>query len=250
MSTVETTIGRFGWHDHRSPDPQAAQRFYTELLGWELEVFPMGEFDYPMIKANDQTHGGFGPVQGDEPAGWLGSIVTDDVDAATQRVAAAGGTVQSEPVDIPEVGRWSVVADPQGAVFALFQAVGDPPTSEGVFVWDELGTADIEGAKSFYAEVAGWESSDQDMGGGFLYTIFRSNGVDRAGAYQRQADMPGSPGWLPYVATGDVDASLEKAASLGATTITEPMDIPTVGRMAIVADPTGAAIGLYKPEES
>ena len=140
--------------------------------------------------------------------------------------------------------------DPQGAVFALFQSVDAPPTSEGVFVWDELGTSDIEGAKRFYAEVVGWESSEQDMGDGFIYTIFRSNGVDRAGAYQRRPDMPGAPGWLPYVATGDVDASLEQATGLGATSITEPMDIPTVGRMAIIADPTGAVVGLYKPEAS
>ena len=171
----------------------------------------MGEFEYPMIKAHDQTHGGFGPVQGDEPAHWLGSIVVEDVDAAAGRVASAGGTVIVEPSDIEGVGRWLVATDPQGAVFALFQPVDAPPTSEGVFVWDELGTSDIEGAKRFYAEVVGWESSDQDMGDGFIYTIFRSNGVDRAGAYQRQPDMPGAPGWLPYVATGDVDASLEQA---------------------------------------
>ena len=250
MSTVETAIGRFGWHDHRSPDPAAATRFYTQLLGWELEVFPMGEFEYPMIKVNEQTHGGFGPVDGDEPAHWLGSIVVDDVDAASARVTAAGGTILTEPSDIQGVGRWSVVTDPQGAVFALFQSVDAPPTSEGVFVWDELGTSDIEGAKRFYGEVVGWESSDQDMGDGFIYTIFRSSGVDRAGAYQRQEDMPGAPGWLPYVATGDVDASLEQATGLGATAVTQPMDIPTVGRMAIIADPTGAVVGLYKPEAS
>ncbi len=250
MSTVETAIGRFGWHDHRSPDPKAAQRFYTELLGWELEIFPMGEFEYPMIKANDQTHGGFGPVDGDEPAHWLGNIVTDDVDAAAARATSAGGNLLVEPSDIQGVGRWAVASDPQGAVFALFQSIDAPPTSEGVFVWDELGTTDIEGAKRFYAEVVGWEASEQDMGDGFMYTIFRSNGVDRAGAYQKRPDMPGPPAWLPYVATDDVDASVERATSTGATSLTEAMDIPTVGRMAIVADPTGAAIGLYKPEAS
>jgi predicted enzyme related to lactoylglutathione lyase len=248
MSTVETAIGRFGWHDHRSPDPAAATGFYTELLGWELEVFPMGEFEYPMIKANDQTHGGFGPVEGNEPAHWLGSIVTDDVDAASARVTSAGGTILVEPSDIEGVGRWSVATDPQGAVFGLFQALDAPPTSEGVFVWDELATTDVEGAKRFYAEVVGWEAYEQDMGGGVIYTMFRSNGVDRAGAYPKQQDSPGPPAWLPYVATDDVDASLEQATSMGATTITEAMDIPTVGRMAIVADPTGAVVGLYKAE--
>jgi predicted enzyme related to lactoylglutathione lyase len=83
-----------------------------------------------------------------------------------------------------------------------------------------------------------------------MYTIVRSSGVDRAGAYQRQPDMPGGPGWLPYVATDDVDASLEQATGLGATAVTQPMDIPSVGRMAIIADPTGAVVGLYKPEAS
>jgi uncharacterized protein len=248
MSTVETRIGRFGWHDHRSPDPAAATGFYTELLGWGIESFPMGEFEYPMISVNDQSHGGFGPVDGNEPAHWLGSIVVDDLDAAAARVTPAGGTLIVEPSEIQDVGRWAVFADPQGAVAGLFQSIDEPPVSEGVFVWDELGTSDIEAAKRFYADVVGWESSDQDMGDGFIYTIFRSNGIDRAGAYQRQPDMPGAPGWLPYVATSDVDASLEKATGLGATSITEPMDIPTVGRMAIIADPAGAVVGLYKPE--
>ncbi len=197
MSTVETAIGRFGWHDHRSPDPAAATRFYTELLGWELEVFPMGEFEYPMIKVNDQTHGGFGPVDGDEPAHWLGSIVVEDVDAAAGRVASAGGTVIVEPSEIQGVGRWAVFADPQGAVAALFQSIGDPPTSEGVFVWDELMTTDVEGAKSFYSEVVGWETREQDMGD-FAYTLFSSSGVDRAGAFPKPADRTRArPGGSP-----------------------------------------------------
>jgi uncharacterized protein len=249
MSTVKTAVGRFGWHDHRSPDPGAAQSFYTELLGWELEVFPMGEFEYPMIKVNDQTHGGFGPVDGDEPAHWLGSIVVEDVDGAAGRVASAGGTVIVEPNEIQGVGRWAVFADPQGAVAALFQSIGDPPTSEGVFVWDELLTTDVDGAKSFYGEVVGWETREQDMGD-FAYTLFSSGGVDRAGAFPKPAEDPGPPRWLPYVATGDVDATVARAGELGATTYMGPMDVMTVGRLAVIGDPTGAAVGLYKPEES
>ena len=128
MSTVETTVGRFVWHDHMSGDPAAASRFYSELLGWEIEVWKPGEMDYPMIKVGDQQHGGFGPAQGGAPPHWLGHVAVDDVDEAAGRAEAAGGTIVAPAFDIPEVGRMVVVADPQGAVLSLltWASAGSP----------------------------------------------------------------------------------------------------------------------------
>jgi uncharacterized protein len=251
MSTVETAVGRFSWHDHMSGDAQGASKFYADLLGWDIEVWKPGEMDYPMINVNDQTHGGFGPAQGGAPAHWLGHVIVDDVDAAAGRAQAAGGSILAPPMDIPEVGRMVVVADPQGAVVSLFTPVGDPPRSEGVFVWDELMTTDVEDAKRFYGEVVGWETRDMDMGPGGIYTMFSSGGTDRAGAMPRPEgaeDVP--PNWMAYIGTADVDAAAAKAESLGASIMREAFDIPTVGRMAIIADPTGAVIGLFQPTAS
>ena len=252
MSTVETAVGRFVWHDHMSGDSDAARRFYADLLGWDFEVWKAGEWDYPMIKVNDTTHGGFGPAQGGAPAHWLGHVLVDDVDAAAGRVEAAGGRIVAPAMDIPEVGRMVVVADPQGAVVSLYTSAGELQPSEGVFVWDELMTTDVEAAKRFYGEVVGWESRDMDMGNDYVYTIFSSGGADRAGCgTQPDGEQAGPPSWLVYLGTDDVDATLDKAKSLGATTVyMEPMDIPTVGRLAVFADPTGAAVGLFNPVES
>ena len=80
MSTVETAVGRFVWHDHISDDPAAASGFYEKLLGWEIEIWKPGEIDYPMIKVDEQTHGGFGPAQGGAPPHWLAHVIVDDVD--------------------------------------------------------------------------------------------------------------------------------------------------------------------------
>jgi predicted enzyme related to lactoylglutathione lyase len=251
MSTVETAVGRFVWHDHMSSDPAAASRFYGDLLGWEIEIWKPGEIDYPMIKVDEQTHGGFGPAQGGAPPHWLAHVIVDDVDAAAGRVEAAGGKTLAPAMDIPEVGRMVVVADPQGAALSLFNSAGDPPTSQGVFVWDELLTTDVESAKRFYGEVVGWESRDMEMGEGNVYTLFRSGDTDRAGCMPVPPGAEGMPpAWLTYLGVGDADATAEKARSLGATIMMEPFDVPTVGRLAVLADPTGAAVGLFRPTES
>ena len=200
MSTVQTAVGRFVWHDHMSGDPAAATSFYGELLGWEIEVWKPGEMDYPMIKANEQTHGGFGPAQGGAPPHWLGHVIVEDADAAAGRVEAAGGTILAPAMDIPEVGRMVVAADPQGAVLSLFTPAGEAPPSEGVFLWDELMTSDIEDAKRFYGEVVGWESRDMEMGSGNIYTMFSSGGTDRAGGMPVPPGAEGMPpAWLTYL---------------------------------------------------
>ena len=248
MSTVDTAVGRFIWHDHGSGDPDAARRFYADLLGWDFEIWQAGEWDYPMIKVDDTTHGGFGPAQEGAPPHWLGHVLVDDVDAAVGRVEAAGGTIVSPAMDIPEVGRFAVVADPQGAVFSLYASKGDPQPSEGVFVWDELMTTDVEAAKRFYGEVVGWESRDQDMGPGGVYTLFSSGGVDRAGCFPLPEEGQVPPSWMTYIGTADVDATAAKAKELGAEIKKEPLDVPTVGRLAILADPQGAVVGLFQPE--
>lgn len=252
MSTVETAVGRFVWHDHMSEDPAAASRFYADLLGWEIEVWKPGELDYPMIKMGEQTHGGFGPAQGGAPPHWVGHVIVEDADAAAARAEAAGGTMVAPAMDVPEVGRMAFVTDPQGAVLSLFAPAGEMTPTEGVFVWDELVTTDVEGAKRFYGDVLGWEHRDMDMGNNFTYTVFSSGGVDRAGAMPQPADAEGTPpAWLTYLYADDVDGTIEKARSLGVTSVfMEPTDIPTIGRTAVFADPTGAVVGLFKPAEA
>jgi predicted enzyme related to lactoylglutathione lyase len=254
MSTtdVKTAIGRFVWHDHSSNDPEKAKSFYTELFGWSTEIFKTGEFDYPMISANGQTHGGFGPTQGGAPPHWLGHVIVEDADETATTAEAAGGKILAPAMDIPDVGRMVVIADPQGAAISAFTPQGDVPQSEGVFVWDELLTTDVTGAKGFYSEIFGWTSSDEEMGEMGTYTLFkRTGGVDAAGCMQKPPDLPVPAAWMTYIGTDDVDATAQKAKSLGATIQVPPMDIPNnIGRFAVLIDPVGAAVGIFKGGES
>jgi uncharacterized protein len=250
MSTVKTAIGRFVWHEQISPDPAAAKRFYTQLLGWELEGFKPGEFDYDMIKVGDQMHGGFAAAEGDSPPHWLGHVHVEDVDDTVLRAEAAGGKVVTGPMDMAEVGRFALIADPQGGLISAFKPEGDTPPAEGVFLWEELATDDVEGAKRFYTEVFGWKTEDMDMGEAGTYTLLKRNGdPDAGGITAKPAGAPGGASWYPYLATDDVDAGVSKAKELGATVILEPVEMPTVGRFAILIDPTGAAFGLFQTSE-
>jgi uncharacterized protein len=249
MSTVKTAIGRFVWHDHVSDDPEKAIRFYSELLGWETEIFKTGDADYPMIKANGATHGGFGPSQGGAPPHWMGAIGVEDVDEAARKAEAAGASVVVPPAGIPETGRFAVLTDPQGAVFSVYSSASeDWSPSEGVFVWDELHTTDVDAAKAFYGEQFGWSANDQDMGD-FTYTIFESGGEQCAGAMpEQEGAMP--PMWMTYIGADDVDGTCKRAEELGAQKHAGPDDIPGVGRFAVLSDPTGAVFALFRPTSS
>ena len=249
MSTgIQTAVGKFVWHENNSTDAKKAQDFYTQLLGWDIEVFKPGEMDYGMIKAGGQTHGGFGTAQGGAPSHWIGHVLVEDLDETLRRIEAAGGKIVAGPMDIPDVGRMAIITDPQGAVLSAFQPASDEmPVSEGTFVWDELHTSDVDGAKSFYGEVFGWTAQDRDMGP-MTYTMFKRAGdVDVAGCMALEEGMQAPPHWLPYIYANDIDATTAKAKELGATIFVEPADIPDVGRFSVLQDPVGAIFGLFRP---
>ena len=246
MSTgVQTKVGTFIWHENQSTDVEKAKSFYTELLGWQTEAWS-GEMDYTLIKVGDNGHGGFMAAQGETPSHWLGHVLVEDTDETARRAEAAGGRVLFGPENIPEVGRFALIADPQGAIVSAFAPQGEGDLNEGVFVWDELHTSDPGAARSFYGEVFGWTARDEDMGG-MTYTIFQNRGgTDVGGCMQLMEGMQAPPHWLVYIGTDDVDATTARAKELGATVHVEPADIPNIGRFSVLQDPTGAAFGLFK----
>jgi len=242
---VQTKVGTFIWHENHSTDVEKAKSFYTELLGWQTEAWS-GEMDYTLIKVGDNGHGGFMAAQGETPSHWLGHVLVEDTDETARRAEAAGGRVLFGPENIPEVGRFALIADPQGAIVSAFAPQGEGDLNEGVFVWDELHTSDPGAARSFYGEVFGWTARDEDMGG-MTYTIFQNRGgTDVGGCMQLMEGMQAPPHWLVYIGTDDVDATTARAKELGATVHVEPADIPNIGRFSVLQDPTGAAFGLYK----
>ena len=248
MSTLETQVGSVVWHEQVSSDPERAQSFYTELLGWDVERWKPGEANYPIIKANGQTHGGFTRAQGDAPAGWIANVLVDDVDEAAAKAQSLGGTVVSGPMEMAEIGRWAIIADPQGGVISAYKPEGDYDVPAGTFVWDELLATDVDVAKRFYTEVFGWTTAAWDTDQPGRYTIFKRSGdTGAAGLMQRPPGASGGAIWIPYVARDDVDATVARAKELGATVLMEPSDVENVGRISLLVDPTGATFGLIKP---
>ena len=252
MSTGTSTVGRFVWHEQVSSDPKAAEDFYTQLFGWGTEVMSAGEMDYTMISSGGHPHGGFGTaMEGAPPPHWLSHILVEKLEDTMEKATAAGGSVLAGPFEMGEVGRMVIIGDPQGAYVSAFQSGGgERPLPEGVFVWDELGTTDADGAQQFYEQVFGWTTSDMgpDYGG---YRVFNVNASENGIAGMMtlpDSSMP--PHWQPYMAVEDTDATAAKATELGGTVLLEPMDVPNVGRLAVLRDPQGATFGIMKPQPS
>jgi uncharacterized protein len=246
MSTqTASRVGTFVWHENVSTDPKQAQQFYNQLFGWQTEIYKAGDVEYPMISVDGTAHGGFPPVAPGTPPHWAGNVAVEDVDATVDKARGAGGKLIYGPQDIPEIGRFAVLADPQGAVVVAFESGGETPQSVGVFVWDELGTQDVEGAERFYNAVFGWTTTDmgEEYGG---YKIFK-NGETDVGGLVKTPDASAPSLWEPYIAVEDVDATVAKAGDLGGSTLMEPMDVPNVGRVAVLKDPVGAVFGVIKP---
>src|SRR3954452_4194876 len=168
---------------------------------------------------------------------WSTYFATDEVGAAAQRAANAGGDLIVEPMDVMDAGRMAFVMHPAAGVFGIWQAgrhTGAELVNEPVsLTWNELLSRDPDGAKDFLRTVFGIEPDDQDFQG-MTYTMLKVKGNGVAGLMAMPEQMPAQmPSyWQSYFAVADTDATVAKAQELGATVIMEPMDAPGIGRMA------------------
>lgn len=249
-----STQGKFVWHELSTQDPEAALKFYGSLFGWSYKTGDMGPVKYHEIMVGDRPIGGITDIMGPpRPASWGGYVTVDNVDAAVQRAIRNGGKVLMPAMDIPNTGRFAMLADPTGGALSPFTYQGAAPDKPdlgpqpGVFGWNELMTDDVAAASRYYGEVFGWSVRAQDMGAFGTYHLFQREGQDIAGMMKRPPEAPVSF-WLYYVMVNDTKASFQKAKELGATACMDPMDIPGVGRIAAFNDPTGAMIALFQAE--
>ena len=245
--------GTPSWTDLMTPDPAAAKAFYTSLFGWEYVDEDTGVPDnpYTIASKNGKSVVGMG-LQFDEekaagiPPHWNTYVTVADCDAATEKAKGLGATVLAGPMDVMEAGRMTVLADPAGAVFSLWQAqehIGAELVNEhGALDWNELITPDVDAAVKFYGDLFGWKAQTSDSGGGMDYTEFLLGDRSIAGAMKPpMAGIP--PNWGVYFAVDDTDATVAAATKGGATVIVEPMDIRP-GRMAVLSDPQGAVFSV------
>lgn len=251
-----TCTGRFLWYELLTSDPSRSESFYSRLLGWQPRPWEGSEPPYTMWTVGGQPIGGLMelPEEAREqgaPSHWLPYLGTDDVDATAERARELGAETMVPPTDIPDVGRFSVLKDPQGALFAIYTPSSEPGDEGGEpgfghVSWNELGTTDHEAALAFYGELMGWgETNTHDMGDMGVYRIYGTPERDYGGMYDLPAGTGAPPAWLMYVMVPDVDEVAEKVTDLGGTVINGPMDVPGGGRVAQCLDPTGAAFALH-----
>jgi predicted enzyme related to lactoylglutathione lyase len=250
---ASSNVGRFVWHEHLSKDPKAAIAFYTEVIGWKTQ--PFGDGGYTMWVSSQGPLGGtmkFPPEaeKAETAPLWMGHVQVDNVDETAARTKQLGGKVHKEPTDIPGVGRFAVVADPQGATFSIFQPK-DPMTlhdesKEGEFSWSELITTAPDTALKFYSELFGWKKLKEiDMGTAGTYVIFGLGDKQLGGVMKQPKGMPTPPTWVYFTETRDLEGAIGRARGRGATVMIEPMEVPG-GRVAELMDPQGALFALHE----
>ncbi len=248
--------GRFVWYDLLTTHPSAAEHFYGKVTGWTTLVWD-GPEPYTMWKAGEKPIGGVMqlPPSLTVPSHWYAYIETPDVDATAAQAVSLGGRVIEKPMDIPTVGRFAVLADPQGAVFAAFKPEGgaapdDTPAALGEFSWHELMTTDYEAAFGFYHALFGWEKVvAHDMGPLGVYLIFGRSGTQLGGMFNAPSGAPAHPHWMQYVRVDDVDAGAARVTAHGGTILHGPVDVPGGDRIVQCLDPQGAAFALHQTKD-
>ena len=244
------------WYELLTPDPDGAKRFYDDVVGWEIEAQPSGDMDYRMIAAPGGLAGGVMRLDeamqaaGASPT-WLTYFGVDDVDATFAKAKDFGAHVFVPPTDIPNVGRFALLSDPQGAAFYVMR--GASPEDSTVFQhgapgrcgWNELWTSDVDAALAFYGPLLGFENREtMDMGpmGGYH---FLDLGEVRLGALAAMGDQP--PRWNAYFTVPDIEAAVERIKAGGGAVHMGPHTVPTGERILLGADPQGAPFALVAP---
>ena len=242
--------GRFVWYDLMTTDPARAVEFYSRVIGWGTGNWE-GPTPYTMWTNKGVPFGGVMPLPPNAgPPHWLAYISAPDVDAAVRQTTNLGGKTLVGPMDVPTVGKFAVLRDPQGAAFAAFTSASDSPGHEGLpqigeFSWHELATHDHPAAFRFYQTLFGWEkTSYMDMGEMGGYQMYGRHGVELGGMFNKSAEMPG-PAWLHYIMVADVHEAVETAKGHGAQILNGPMEVPGGDWIAQAVDPQGARFAVH-----
>ncbi len=256
--------GRFVWEEYTTADVPAAGKFYGGIAGLKTAPAPF-DASYTTLVAKGAPIGGVFPMPEEGrvknmPPFWLSYIGVDDVDETARRAESLGGKVIKPPADIANGGRFAIVQDPQGAMFAAYASSQPyrPPASVplGGASWHELITTDFKAAWDFYQKLFGWTvAQDMNMGADGTYRIFSPPGSKDGigGMYTKAANQPGPPAWLPYLSVADAKSAANTAQSLGAKIIHGPADVPG-GTIVLGIDPQGGMFAVHaakvmKPSE-
>jgi len=233
--------GRFLWYELATTDAAAAKAFYADVVGWGTQDASAPGAAYTLFTAGEVAVAGLtglpaeARTMGAQPR-WMGYVGVDDVDAATDRLRHLGGTVYVPPTDVPDVSRFSVVADPQAATLALVKGLNsgqqqpDALAKPGHVGWHELSAVDWQEAFAFYGELFGWQKVDADFGG--------------IGGMVTKPPAAPLPFWLYYFNVGDLDAAAQRVKAGGGKILEGPIEARCGNRIVRCTDPQGAMFAL------
>lgn len=253
----------FIWYELMTSDPDAAGRFYGDVVGWTIGPRPDGEMDYRMIQRSDGgSAGGVLALTAEMQAGgagptWLPYLFAADTDAKVAQIEADGGAVQMPAMTLP-VGRIAMVKDPQGVPIYVMTPV-PPPGMEGmesdVFSvdkpqharWNELASPDLAASKEFYSRHFGFEfNNSMPMGEMGDYCFIDHEGRTLGAMMQAQ---PGQPQvWLTYFGVPSIAEAKRRVEAGGGSVLMGPHEVPGGEWIIVALDPQGAGFGLVGPQ--
>jgi predicted enzyme related to lactoylglutathione lyase len=247
--------GKFVWVDLVTDDVAAARKFYGALFGWTFQ--DLGA--YVIAENQDRPVGGMfqRPRPADRPEGtprWFGYVSVSSVERAQRAVTKAGGRVLAPPQKLPKRGEQAIFADPEGVAFGVIKSgSGDPADflpEPGDWIWAQLLSRDARKAAAFYRGVAGYDVIENIAENRASDLVLASKGYARATVRTiPEKHRQVQPHWLPFVRVKSVSESVSRAKQLGGKPLLDPKPELLGGRVAVVADPTGAAIGLLEWSE-
>lgn len=262
-TSAKAGTGDFVWHELRTTDAKGAEDFYTHVVGWRAKNSgDPGGIPYTLLSVDDRNTAGLMQLtpqmlEGGMRPAWVGFIGVDDVDAYARRVEQAGGKLHCPPQDIPTIGRFASVEDPQGAAFLLFKgsleyAPPRPPAgAPGTVGWNELSANDEQSAWSFYSGMFGWAvDSTMDMGPNGIYRIFNNGGAPIGAMMTRDAKSTAIPFWLFYFHVEDIDQAATRIKEKNGQLLMGPHQVPGDMWIIVGRDPQEATFAVVGPRKS
>ncbi len=251
---MENSGACFLWYELATTDLDNAKAFYADVIGWGTRDISMPGSVYTLFTVGDIPVAGLmkmpadAIITGARPL-WMGYVGVDDVDAAAGRVKELGGAVRVPPTDVPNVSRFSVIADPQTALFALIkgrkrnQEGSVQPAAPGHINWHELLVADPESAFAFYAGLFGWRKMEIDGASAGNYLQFGTEAETLGGMFPKPQTWPWSL-WLYYFNVADLDAAAKRVEAGGGQILYGPTTLPGGARIVHCTDPEGGLFAL------
>ena len=251
--TEQRLVGKFVWFDLFTHDLESTSRFYEKLFGWSFHDTVPGKKTVKTIMRNgvpiaNAVH--INPEKNNvNESQWLSYMSVENVDQAATIVKQNNGRIYMNPKNLPDRGRVAVVIDPEGALFAMVTATGGDPIdydlAENYWMGSELWTKNLDAALKFYRTLAGYEIQLVDLNADRKYHLLARDNKIRAGIVNIPWDDV-KPNWIPYVAVEDVTSIANIVEEAGGKLLIKPDQDIREGRVAIIADPSGAVFAIQQ----